>query len=60
MFAAYFYSAIGFGKDMVTAFKQGVAELILEGIQEEDTPVLYLREGLQGDQVKLLDDRETL
>ena len=60
VFAAHFYSAIGFGKDMATAFKQGKAELILEGIPEENTPVLYLREGLQGEQMRLLEEKGVL
>ena len=42
VFAAQFYSAIGFGKDLDNAFKQGKAALLLEGIPEEETPMLYL------------------
>lgn len=46
IFSAYFYSAIGFGFSVKKAFEQGKAALMLEGIPEEDTPELYVREGL--------------
>lgn len=42
VFSAQFYSAIGFGKDLANAFNQGKAALLLEGIPEEKTPMLYL------------------
>jgi len=46
VFAAQFYSAIGFGLSVKKAFEQGKAALMLEGIPEEDTPELYVRDGL--------------
>ncbi|MGE6717534.1 CHAT domain-containing protein [Peribacillus frigoritolerans] len=46
VFAAQFYSAIGFGLSVKKAFEQGKAGLMLEGIPEEDTPELYVKDEL--------------
>lgn len=46
VFASQFYSAIGFGLSVKKAFEQAKALLMLEGIQEEDTPELFVHEGL--------------
>ena len=46
VFAAQFYSALGFGLSVQKAFDQAKAALLLEGIQEENTPKLYVRDGL--------------
>lgn len=46
IFAAQFYSAIGFGRSVAVAFRQARAALMLEGIPEEDTPELYGSDGL--------------
>lgn len=46
VFAAQFYSAIGFGLSVKKAFEQGKAALMLEGIPEKDTPELYVKDGL--------------
>ena len=54
VFAAQFYSAIGFGKSIPTAFKQAKNALMLEGIKEESTPELHLREGVEEDQLVLV------
>lgn len=40
VFAAQFYSSIGFGKSLATAFDQGKAALLLEAIPEGTTPQL--------------------
>ena len=45
IFAAQFYSAIGFGKSVNVAFEQAKAALMLEGIHEEDTPELFVANG---------------
>ncbi len=45
-FAAQFYSALGFGLSVKKDFEQGKAALILEGIPEEDTSELYVKEDL--------------
>lgn len=44
VFAAQLYSSIGFGYSIQTAFNQAVALLMLEGIHEEDTPKLYVKD----------------
>ncbi len=45
-FAAQFYSAIGFGLSIQTAFDQAKAALMMEGTNEEETPELYVRPGV--------------
>lgn len=54
VFAAQFYSAIGFGYSVQRAFDQAKARLMLEGILEEDTPELFVREGLSADEIVLV------
>lgn len=53
-FAAQFYSSIGYGKSIKTAFDQARANLMLEGINEEDTPELYVKLGLSADDIYLV------
>jgi len=43
VFAAQFYSAIGFGKSVSTAFEQAKAALMLENISEENIPELFVQ-----------------
>lgn len=45
-FSSQFYSSIGFGLSVEKAFQQAKAFLILEGIPEEDTPELFIQDGL--------------
>ncbi|RRJ97498.1 CHAT domain-containing protein [Opitutaceae bacterium TAV4] len=47
VFAAAFYSAIGFGLSVGRAFAQAKAALMLEGIPEQDTPELFMAQGVQ-------------
>jgi hypothetical protein len=54
VFAAQFYSALGFGKSLKTAFAQAKAALMLQGIAEENTPQLYVKEGLDPAQIVLV------
>ncbi len=54
IFAAQFYSAIGFGHSLKKAFAQGKAAIMLEGISEENTPELYVRDGFDADQIYLI------
>ncbi|PIC95753.1 hypothetical protein CSV69_09510 [Sporosarcina sp. P26b] len=51
VFAAQFYSAIGFGHSVRKAFEQGKSALMLEGIPEEDTPELYVKDGLDSNEL---------
>lgn len=46
VFSAQFYSAIGFGHSIPNAFRQAKTALMLEGIAEESTPELHLRDGV--------------
>ncbi len=39
-FAASFYQALGYGKDIKTAFELGCVQIDLEGLNEQDTPKL--------------------
>ena len=53
-FAAQFYSSIGFGKSIKTAYEQAKASLMLEGINKEDTPELYDKSELSSDEIYLI------
>ena len=53
-FASQFYSAIGFGRSVQRAFRQGRAMLMAEGIPEHDTPELFVTEGLDADDLVLV------
>ena len=46
IFSSQFYSAIGFGKSVETAFEQGKAALMLEDIPEEHIPELFVSDGV--------------
>jgi hypothetical protein len=46
VFAAQFYSAIGFGLSVAMAFDQAKAALMLEGINEAQTPELFAAPGV--------------
>jgi hypothetical protein len=50
-FSSQFYSAIGFGLSVKKAFEQAKALLMLEGILEQDTPELFINEGLEADDI---------
>ncbi len=58
VFAAQFYSAIGFGLSVERAFAQGVVALSVEGIPEERTPELFVREGVSADDIVLVRPQE--
>lgn len=46
IFAAQFYSSIGFGLFVEQAFNQAKAELILESVPGDDIPKLYSKDGI--------------
>lgn len=50
IFAAAFYSALGFGRSVRQAFDQGVAALMLHGMPDHDVPRLLIRHGADPDQ----------
>ncbi len=54
VFAAHFYSAIGFAKSVRAAFEAGKAAIMLEGIPEQNTPVLFLAPGVEATELILV------
>lgn len=54
IFAAQFYSAIGFGRSVQVAFDQAIAALMLEGILEDHTPKLFTRPDTDANEVVLV------
>jgi len=54
VFAAQFYSAVGFGLSVANAFDQARAALMLEGIPEAQTPELFVAPGVDPSQVLLV------
>jgi hypothetical protein len=54
VFSAQLYSAIGFGHSINRAFEQAKAAVMLEGIPEESTPELFVRSGVDGEQLILV------
>lgn len=54
VFASQFYSSIGFGKNLQIAFNQAKAALMLEGIPEDTTPKLFVRDDLQAENIILV------
>ncbi len=59
VFASQFYSAIGFGMSVKEAFEQAKALLMLEGIKEEETPELFVAEGLDPNDIVLVTPQGT-
>jgi hypothetical protein len=51
VFAAQFYSALGFGKNLAEAIGEARAALAIEGIAEENTPALYIKDGLKAEEI---------
>lgn len=49
VFASQFYSSIGFGLSVKKSFDQAIALLMMEGIPEEDTPELFVKNGVLAD-----------
>lgn len=54
IFATYFYASIGFGHSISKAFGQAKVALMLEGILEEDVPALYVKKGLESEEIVLV------
>lgn len=54
VFAAQFYSSIGFGHSVGRAFEQARASLMLESIPEDSTPELFLAAGIDPDELVLV------
>jgi len=54
VFSSQFYSSISFGYSVEKSFQQAKALLMLEGINEENTPELFIKEGLNADDIFLV------
>lgn len=54
VFASTFYGALAFGRSVGQAFEQGRTALMLEGIPEENTPVLLARPGVDALRVSFI------
>jgi len=54
VFAAQFYSSIGFGLSVKQAFEQAKGSLMLQNPQEEYTPELYAKNGIELDKMFLV------
>lgn len=53
-FASQLYSSIGFGNSLQKSFDQAIAQLKLLGINEADTPVLYVKNGISASDIYLV------
>lgn len=60
VFSSQFYSAIGFGVSLGKAFEQAKALLMMEGIEEENTPELFVKKGLNADELIIVKPAELL
>lgn len=60
IFSSQFYSAIGFGVSLGKAFEQAKALLMMEGIKEENTPELFIKEGLDAYELIIVKPTELL
>ena len=49
IFSSQFYSSIGFGLSVKKSFEQAKALLMLENIREEETPELFIKEGINSE-----------
>ena len=54
-FSAGFYRALGFGRSVRNAFDQGLAAIDLDGLGDEDVPVLMVREGVDANLIVLVE-----
>ena len=54
IFSSQFYSSIGFGLSVAKAFQQAKALVMMEGIPEENTPQLFIKDGLNADEIILV------
>lgn len=59
VFAAQFYSSIGFGLTLDVAFRQAKAELLMEGIPEDQTPQLFCKDGVTSKDIVFVEKEMT-
>lgn len=53
IFASQLYSSIGFGRSLQISFNQALAQLMLEGISEDKTPKLYVKDSMDANEIIL-------
>lgn len=53
-FAAQFYSSLGFGLSVRKAFEQAKGVMMLESPLEADTPILYIKDGIDSDMLYIV------
>ena len=54
VFAAQFYSALGFGRTLKNAFEQAKAALTIESPVDRDIPELYIKDGIEPDDMYIV------
>lgn len=54
IFSSQFYSAISFGHSVQRAFEQAKTVLMLEGIPEEETPELFVQDGIDPNDIVIV------
>lgn len=57
VFSSQFYSAIGFGLSVKKAFEQAKALVMMEGLKEENTPELFVQNGLDSNELIIVRPR---
>lgn len=56
LFAASFYRALAFGRTIQESFDQGITAILLEGLEENNTPVLMVRDGVNPKEIRFVED----
>ncbi|MGI2146923.1 CHAT domain-containing protein [Shewanella frigidimarina] len=51
VFSSQFYSSIGFGLSIQKAFDQAKALVMMEGLNEENTPELFVQDGIESNEL---------
>ena len=57
-FSSQFYSSIGFGHSVAKAFEQSKALLMMENISEQDTPELFIHNGLNAEEIVIVKPKD--
>ena len=59
IFAAQFYSSLGFGLSLKKAFEQAKGVLMLENPTEHDTPALFVKDGIDPENMYIVKPKES-
>ena len=57
-FAASFYRALGYGESIKMAYQQGITAILLDGSDEDETPVLFHNASIDPNCIFLLNDSD--